>query len=332
MKAKKPVIAVLVLISLMAASYWYYHYYKPGDAAVLEASGTIEAMSVDLNARVSGTIDQYTVKEGDTVTRNQLLVELSRNDLVAQRERDALGVAAAEANLNDLLSGARAEEIKEASSQLSISAASLEKAQLDLERAEKLLAAGAISEAEVQQIKLNRDITQQQLDASQAHLALLQEGTRPAKIQAASAELERSKAVLQASDAVLGDLKVYSPIDGLLADKNYETGEFVQIGARLGTVIDLQNLWIKVYIPTDDLPAIELGQEARISVSGSNKTFTGTVVHIASKGEFTPKTIQTKKERTHIVYAVKVAVQNQDNILKPGMPADLTFDWKERHD
>ncbi len=332
MKPKKPVIAAVVCISLIAAFYWYYHLYKPEDAAVLEASGTIEATSIDLNARLSGTISTYALQEGDAVTKDQLVAELSRNDLMAQRERDALSVAAAEANLDDLLSGARAEEIKEASSQVTISAASLQKAELDLEKAEKLLAAGAISEDTVQEIKLNRDITEQQLAANEAHLALLHAGTRPAKIQAASAELERSKAVLQASDAVLGDLKVYSPIDGILTTKNYEIGEFVQAGARLGTVVDLQNLWIKVYIPTDDLPSVELGQEAHITVSGSDKIFTGNVMHIASKGEFTPKTIQTKKERTHIVYAVKIAVQNQDNLLKPGMPADLTFDRKNSHD
>ncbi|MGI5922288.1 MAG: HlyD family efflux transporter periplasmic adaptor subunit, partial [Syntrophomonadaceae bacterium] len=79
------------------------------------------------------------------------------------------------------------------------------------------------------------------------------------------------------------------------------------------------------YIPTDDLPAIKMGQKVRFTVSGDKTQYTGTVTYIASQGEFTPKTIQTKKERANVVFAVKIAVNNQDGVLKPGMPADIVF-------
>jgi HlyD family secretion protein len=88
---------------------------------------------------------------------------------------------------------------------------------------------------------------------------------------------------------------------------------------------DLENLWIKVYIPTDDLPSVKLGQKVSFSVSGVSQSFEGTVREIATEGEFTPKTIQTKKERTNIVFGVKISISSVDGILKPGMPADVTF-------
>jgi len=96
-------------------------------------------------------------------------------------------------------------------------------------------------------------------------------------------------------------------------------------GAAVLTVADLKNLWIKVYIPTDDLPAIKLNQRVRFTVSGESRTFKGTVIEIASKGEFTPKSIQTKKERTNVVFGVKIRVDDRSGVLKPGMPADAVF-------
>jgi len=87
----------------------------------------------------------------------------------------------------------------------------------------------------------------------------------------------------------------------------------------------LTDLWIKIFISTDDLPKIRLGQEVSYSVSGLPETFTGTIVEIASQGQFTPKTIQTRQERTNIVYAVKVKIDSMDGILKPGMPADVNI-------
>jgi HlyD family secretion protein len=79
------------------------------------------------------------------------------------------------------------------------------------------------------------------------------------------------------------------------------------------------------YVPTEDLPYIKLGQKVQFNVSGYNKNFTGSIQEIATRGEFTPKTIQTKKERVNIVYKVRIEAENTDGILKPGMPADVTI-------
>lgn len=325
MQAKRAIILIVVLSLMGWTSYWaYHHYYKP-PAQRMEASGTIEAESVELKARTSGTLITLAGEEGSQISKGHLAAEISRPDLLAQRERDALGVAALEAKLEDLQSGARSQEIKEASTQVKMAAANLKQLEEDLKRTQRLYEAGAVSQSVLEQQQLKRDNMVSQLEAAQARVNLLQAGSRPEAIQAAAAELERSKAVLKATDAQLEDLKLYSPIDGIISQQNYSVGEYVQMGSSLLQITDVNNMWIKVYIPTDDLPHIKLNQTASIQVSGSNQVFSGTVINIATQGEFTPKTIQTKKERTNVVYAVKLAVHNQSGTLKPGMPADVIF-------
>ena len=94
----------------------------------------------------------------------------------------------------------------------------------------------------------------------------------------------------------------------------------------------MDDLWIKVYIPTDDLPKVALGQKVTFTVSGWPEIFEGVVEEIAARGEFTPKTIQTKQERTNVVFAVKIRISSKGNVLKPGMPADVVFSGGEGDD
>ena len=323
-KKQKAAVVVVGLLILAGVYWWYAEYYsRPNDA--LSASGTIEVTSVEINSKVSGTIKTLTLQAGDPVTEGQLVAEISRNDLAAQRERDAMALMKAEAQLKDLLSGARKPELEEAAANVNIVKVTYAKAEEDLARRETLYEAGAISEQELEQFQNNLELEKNRLQAAEARLSLLEAGSREQTIAAAKAEVQRNKAVLQASETMLEDLKIFSPITGSVVSKNYYPGEFVQMGASLATVADLNDLWIKVYIPTDDLPAVKLGQKVEFTVSGESTVFEGTVSEIAAKGEFTPKSIQTKQERANIVFGVKIKTDSQAGILKPGMPADVTF-------
>ncbi|TYO93314.1 HlyD family secretion protein [Desulfallas thermosapovorans] len=332
MADKKRALAVLVLLLVAAGSYWAYEHYYKGEVALIRATGTIEATTVELNAKMSGTVARLLVDTGDTVSAGQLVAELSRSDLAAQRERDALGVLKAEAQLADLQSGAREQEKKEAMAGVEIARVNLEKANTDLARIEALFQGGAVPEADYDKARTSAELAKNQLAAAEARLNLLESGSRPQQIKAAQAEVERSKAVLKASDAMLEDLKVYSPIAGVVLSGNYEQGEYVQMGASLATVADLNDLWIKVYIPTVDLPHIKLDQPVQFTVSGMDKVFEGVVQEIATEGEFTPKTIQTQQERANVVFAVKIKISDAGGVLKPGMPADVTFGPRANHD
>ena len=317
---------IVFIIILSGASIWAYHNYSVRPLEPIQASGIIEATTVDISARAPGTVVRLALQEGQTVSRDQLVAELSRSDLSAQKERDAMGVAAAQAKLDDLQSGARTQELEEARSNTQIAVINLDKAKRDLATAESLFAAGAISQESLEQSRNNADQKSQLLEVAQARQNSLEAGSRPQQIKAAAAELERNKAILKASQNLLADLQLFAPLNGTVLSRNYEVGEFVQIGSSLGTIADLNHMWIKVYIPTDDLPRIKLGQKVYFTVSGDSHRYSGTVSNIASKGEFTPKMIQTPKERTNIVFAVKISFANKDGALKIGMPADVVFD------
>jgi HlyD family secretion protein len=323
-KAKRALILAVVLC-LGIGSYYAYQTYFSQKTQDIQASGTIEATIVDLNAPVAGVIKSIAAQEGYELQEGQVAAEISRSDLLAQRERDAMALMKAEAQLADLRSGFREQEISEAEANLAVAQATAQKSADDLKNREVLFAEGGISQEELERYRLAAEIDQNKLKAAEAKLSMLQSGNRPEVIAAAQAEVERSRAVLKATEAMISDLQIRCPMTGTVVQKNYEPGEYVMPGASVLTVADLQNLWIKVYIPTDDLPAVKLNQKVKFTVSGDSRTFTGTVSEIASKGEFTPKTIQTKKERTNVVFGVKIRVDDADGLLKPGMPADVTI-------
>lgn len=335
---KRAAVALVLLLSA-AGCYWGYQYYRGGDAAAIEAAGTIEAATVQLAAKTQGTLESVAVRAGDAVSAGQVVARLARSELAAQRERDALTVARAEAALADLESGAREQEIRQAALAVEAAGTNLAQAMLDhaqadadLARLEALYEAEAIPPAEYEQAAraletaANRvALAENQLETARAKRSLLESGNRPAQIEAARVEVERSRAVLKATEAVLADLVIRAPRDGRVLSVNYEAGEFVTPGAAVITVADLSDMWIKVYIPTDDLPHVKLGREAACTVSGEDQVFTGVVEEIADRGEFTPKTIQTRQERANVVFGVKIRVQDPDGVLKPGMPADVVF-------
>jgi len=325
---KKRMAALLITLAVVAAACWgYVRYAGENQGSVLEVTGTIEATQVELRAKLPGTLHYLLdLRAGTPVARDQVVAVIVRNDLVAQRERDALAVLKARAQLADLTSGAREQEIREAEVALRTAEVNYEQAARDHARAVTLHQEQAIPASEMEKAETALKLAANQVEAAKARLGLLRAGSRPEQVAAARAELERSVAVLKASEALLEDTKIVCPIDGTVLTRNFEEGEYVTAGASVATVANLNDMWIKVYIPTDDLPRIRLGQQVRFTVSGSPNTYTGVIEEIASRGEFTPKTVQTKKERANIVYAVKIRIDNANGVLKPGMPADVVID------
>jgi HlyD family secretion protein len=132
-----------------------------------------------------------------------------------------------------------------------------------------------------------------------------------------------AKAGYEQISATIENAVIYSPISGTVLDTNLEVGEIAFPGTSVLTLADLTKPWIYVYVNERKLGFVKLGQKAYISVdSFPDRKFEGKVTAISNKAEFTPKTIQTKEERVKLVFAVKIAIENPDMSLKPGMPAD----------
>jgi len=127
----------------------------------------------------------------------------------------------------------------------------------------------------------------------------------------------------------LGWSTIKSPIDGTVITKYHEPGEMVNPGTKLVTVADLKRPWVYVYVPQPMLSKITVGMGVKgYSPESGTMTFAGTVVHINEEAEFTPKNVQTRKERTRLVFGVKILFQNDDEFLKPGMSVEVPLPEK----
>jgi HlyD family secretion protein len=207
-------------------------------------AGTIEATETDLSARISGVIESYGAREGETVKKGQPVALLDCADL-----RLAAGIAAE-----------------------------------DFKRGEELYKGGSVSRENFDRLKYKRDDSALKVDWC----------------------------------------SIKSPVDGRLLYSYHEKGELVAPGTKLATVADLSEVWAYVYVPHDLLAKLSTGMEVKGYLpEAGDKAFPGRVSVIYSEAEFTPKNVQTRKERTRLVFAVKVSFPNPDETLKPGMTVEV---------
>lgn len=166
-----------------------------------------------------------------------------------------------------------------------------------------------------------------QLQAAQDQYDLLVAGPSREQIAAADAALAQAEETLRTYDVEADQLVVRAPQGGVVLVRNIEVGEVVGPGATTFVLGQLDPLQLTVYLPEDKYGQVKLGQTARVSVdSQPNVTFPASVIRVADRAEFTPRNVQTVAGRSTTVYAIKLQVPNSDGKLKPGMPADVTFD------
>jgi len=143
----------------------------------------------------------------------------------------------------------------------------------------------------------------------------------------AQSQVEMARAAIGVIEAQMAKLNLTAPSDGIVLSRSVEAGEVVVPGAPLLTLGRLDDLTITVYIPEDRYGNVRLGQTARVSVdSFPGQEFNATVARIADQAEFTPRNVQTQEGRRTTVFALELIVDDPDGRLKPGMPADVTFD------
>lgn len=170
-------------------------------------------------------------------------------------------------------------------------------------------------------------LVEARLQAALDGLAAAEAGPSPEQLALAQAQLDQAAAAEEAARVRLAQAVVYAPAAGFILNRLVEPGEVVPPGAGLFTLGQLDDLTITVYVPEDRYGTIDLGETARVTVdSFPGETFTGKVIEIADRAEFTPRNVQTAESRRTTVFAVRLAVENPDYRLKPGMPADVVFE------
>ncbi len=152
-------------------------------------------------------------------------------------------------------------------------------------------------------------------------------GPRREDIDQGRARLAQAQAALAAAETQLSYAAVYSPLRGVVLSKNIEPGEYVAPGTAVVTIGDMTNIWLRAYIEESDLGPVKVGQRAWVTADAwPGQRFEGRVSFISQEAEFTPKNVQTQKERVKLVYRIKIDITNVDMKLKPGMPADAEIE------
>jgi HlyD family secretion protein len=297
------------------------------------------------------------LRKAEVQAAEAVLAELeagSRPEEIAQAEAAA---EQAKARLDEMLAGSRPEELAAADAVLRRAQAEAERARLDAERYDGLYKKGIVSaqqydlartsyetararqrEAEEQYKLVKEGPRKEQIAQARAawlqaqeRFRLVKNGPRRETIAQARARLRQAREALAVAETRLSYATLVAPLSGVVLSKNVEPGEFVAAGTPVITVGDLENVWVRAYINETDLGRVKVGQRVRVTTDTyPGKHYEGRVSFIASQAEFTPKSVQTEKERVKLVYRIKVDIHNPNMELKPGMPADAEILLEEK--
>ena len=293
----------VILCSLLLASC------SNNDTNTLEASGTIEGTDITIATEVPGKIREVRVSEGTRVSKGDTLVVIDDAEYQIQLRQAQANAAAAEAQYKLAREGSRKEDIVQAE-------AAFKTAEADYKRMKELLAQQTITQKQFD------DVYARYVSAQQTYAKLVR-GLRKPEIDMARARYEQAVAQVDQLRKKLRDCSILAPSAGTVTLKAVEPGEFVTVGAAVIKLTYLDRVKLVIYVNEQHLGGIRLGQKAEVRIDGApDRTFEGIVTYISPNAEFTPKNVQTKEERTKLVFAVKIEVENSDGALKPGLPAD----------
>ena len=296
------------------------------EKSTISASGNIEATNAVVSSRVTGQVIAIKYDEGARVNEGDTVMIIDHDNLEIQLKQAIAAENVANAQLKLLQEGARSEDIQQAENAVKQSKINMELAERDFNRMKQLYASNTITKKQFDDTQAKYELTQAQYNSAQENLKKMKNFARPEEIKQAMANLSRQKAAVDLLKKNISDSYVVSPITGFIVQKYVEKGETVAMLSSLFKVSELRTVKLVIYVSEENLGRVKLGQKADVSNDTyKNKDYKGTVIYISPEAEFTPKNIQTKDERTKLVYAVKIEIKNPDFELKPGMPADAVI-------
>src|SRR4030043_96863 len=320
----KRILFIVIMAGLIAGLLYYlFTRDKKEGNDFSKGSGNIETTEVDVGFKISGRIVSLSVQEGDWVEHGKVLAKLDDEDLRNRLELAKATLNSAQAKLSKLLAGSRPEELREAEAVLFQAKSDLENKQAHYERMKPLFGRGVIPKETLDNAEAGYKMAKASFQKATENYLLVKEGPRKEDIEDARAQVEQARASLRLAETQLSYTVLHSPISGVVLVKSGEIGEVINPGRSILTLADIENVWLKGYIPETDLSRVKWGQEGMVTTDlRPKKEYKGKVSFISSQAEFTPKQIQTEKKRVTLVYRIKVDVSNKDHELKPGMPAD----------
>jgi HlyD family secretion protein len=322
------VLIMLGVLALMAGGYLYVRTAaNQAPDSSLRISGNIEAHESVVSFKVQGRVMELPVQEGQYVKQGDLLARLDDDDYRQQVSVDEATVGMRKAELELSVAGSRVQEIQVAKQTLIDARADLELKRAEFRRRQELLAEQGVSDEDIDRAASQLKRAQATYErAKQTHDQVV-EGTRKEEIAVRRANLQSAREALQMSRLKLNYTVLSAPVSGVVLVRQAELGEVVSAGTPVVTIADVEHLWMRGYLNETDLGRVKWGQSATIHTDTfSDKTYQGRVSFISSQAEFTPKSVETHKERVTLVYRIKIDLDNPNHELKPGMPADAVID------
>ncbi len=270
-------------------------------------AGTIEARDVRVGSLAGGRVVAVHVDEGDAVVAGAPLVRLENPPLVRQRQEQAARLAAARAALALVEAGPRIEEIARARADW---------LRLDAERPrqERLLQQGATTTA-------RHDDARYQAEAQRQVYEELRRGSRPEDVAHARAVVDQEAARMAWFDAQVAELVVHAPAAADVQAVGVRPGDLVAPHQPVITLLERDQLWVRAYVPEPELGRVVVGRPATVEVDTfPGRAFPGRVTRISPRAEYTPRNVQTLRERAEQVFAIRVEVAPSP-LLKAGMAA-----------
>lgn len=306
-----PRLVVLVVLAALAVVLlvWWRAQKQPKEIVL---SGTLEARTVEVGSLTGGRVVRVLADEGQRVDAGQLIVQLETTTIDRQLAEQRAVIEASKANLAKALAGPRVEEIAQA-------AAAAANDERDRHRLQVLWRDGIVS-------KEMYDDAATKAKTSAEQLLMLKRGTRKEDIDAARAEVEQQQRRLDTLMKQRAETNVVAPNAGTIQSMVLRPGDLVAPNQPVAEILEPHELWVRVYIPETQLNLVHVGQPVHIRID-SGETFPGHVGTVASKGEYTPRNVQTRAQRVEEVFAVKVLVDPNPK-LKPGMAADVDLGVK----
>ena len=272
-----------------------------------DASGTFEATEVIVSAEGNGRIERFDVEEGQRLTAGEVVGSIDSIQLYLKKLQLEKSIGATQSRRQDI------------AKQIAATLEQIDKQKLEQRRVQNLIRSNAANTKQLDDINSQLAVLEKQLAAQRS---TLENNNRGVSEESSGLEIQ----IAQVEDQ-LGKCRIKSPISGTVLTKYAERGEVTAQGKPLFKIADTDSMKLRAYISSGQLTELKLGDPVRVFADAGDKgsrQYEGSVIWIADKAEFTPKTIQTRDERANLVYAVKIAVPN-DGLLKIGMYADVKF-------
>ena len=357
---RKRIFIILAIVVAVAATGMYAGWFRKD--STLQGSGTVEARNIRVGSKIGGRIDKVLVREGDSVQLGQVLITFDDKELQAALEQSRAGAekaqrgyrpeeiaearaaaAQAKADYDMKRNGYRKEDIDAAQAELDRATADETRTHLDFDRYEALAKKDLVSKQQRDTAEANWKMALAQRDNDQHKLDELHHGYRPEEIASAEAHYHQAQATLDKlehgnrwedvdlakagyayDEARFRERQVVAPSAATVEVLDVRPGDLIAPNTPVATLLERDQIYVRIYIPETEIGLVKIGEKAEVRVdSFAKQVFDGVVEQINQQAEFLPRNVQTREERIHQVFGVKIRINDPAGRVLAGMAADV---------